>query len=312
MNSFFPLLRATTFAPALFFFVSLQTKAQDLDSLMNAVSGVEKPTKVTATFKTTKLVNLQTVEQVKRGELDFIISHRFDDAGGAAGGLKTLYGFDNVTDIRIAFDYGINDKITVGFARSKGAYLRKQILDFNAKIKLMQQTTSNSVPFSMSLYLANELSTMSSSTDTMSTAYFGKSGSHRMNYVSQLLIAKKFGDNFSLELAPTLIHRNLVNYDDKNTTFAMALGLRYKFSKRIGLILDYYQNFGKYRSISNGYYPPLGIGIELETGGHVFHLLFSNNKSLLESQFVTENKANWLQGQFRFGFNISRVFNIVK
>ena len=265
-----------------------------------------------ATFKTTRLVNIQTIEQVKSGELDFRISHRFDDISGAAGGITTLYGFDNVTDIRIGFDYGVTDRWVIGFGRSKGAYLRRQIVDFNTKMKLVQQTNTNSHPISVSLYLAAEVSTMKSSTDTLSPAFFGKKPWHRINYVSQLLIARKFNDNLSFQLVPTLIHRNLVHYTEKNTTFSIGAGIRYKFTKRVGIICDYYYNFDKIKKPENGYYAPLGIGIELETGGHVFHLLFSNNKSLLESQYLSENKDNWLKGQFRFGFNISRVFNVVK
>ncbi|HOZ87276.1 MAG TPA: DUF5777 family beta-barrel protein [Bacteroidia bacterium] len=294
-----------------FFFVmaSFALNAQDLDSLMGAMDNTEKtPEFVTATFKTTRLVNLNTIEQVKGGELDFRISHRFDDAGGAAGGISTLYGFDNVTDIRIAFDYGINDKWTVGFARSKGTYLRRQILDFNSKLRLLRQKSSG-MPFSVSMYGAAELSTMKSSTDIESPVYFGKNGLHRFNFVSQLLLARKFGEKFSMELAPTVVHRNLVHYLEKNTAFSLGVGLRYKFTKRMGIILDYYHSFSK-DGLPVNYIPPLGIGLEIETGGHVFHLLFSNNKSLLESQFLTQNSDDWLKGQFRFGFNISRVFNI--
>ncbi len=285
------------------------TFAQDLDSLMGAMDATEKePEYVTATFKTTRLVNLNTIEQVKKGELDFRISHRFDDAAGAAGGISTLYGFDNVTDIRIAFDYGITDKWTVGFARSKGAYLRRQLLDFNTKVKLVRQQVKKT-PVSISLYGAAEVSTMKSSPDIESTVYFGKNGLHRINYVGQLLIARKFSNNLSIELAPTIVHRNLVHYLEDNTTFSLGAGFRYKFTKRIGIILDYYYSF-KREALPGAYVPPLGVGIEIETGGHVFHLLFSNNKSLLESQFLTQNTDSWLKGQFRFGFNISRVFNI--
>lgn len=305
-------LKKTILTLCLPFFSEMLYSQDNLDSLMAAMEAPPKAMPVKATFKTTKLVNIQTIEQVKRGELDFRISHRFDDIGGTAGGIKTLYGFDNVTDIRLGFDYGLNDRWTIGFGRSKGAYIRRQIVDFNSKIKILQQKDNNSVPLSVSLYLASELCTMQSSTDSLSTGYFKKKFNHRINYVSQLLLARKFGDRFSLILAPTLVHRNLVHYTEKNTSFSLGIGFRYKFTKRLGIIVDYYYNFDKMKSTEKGYYAPLGVGIELETGGHVFHLLFSNNKSLLESQYLTENKDNWVKGQVRFGFNISRVFNIIK
>lgn len=294
-------------------FLNSKLQAQDnMDSLMAEIVALPKANTVMATFKTTRLVNLVTIEQVKRGELDFRISHRFDDISGDAGELKTLYGFDNVTDIRLAFDYGITDKWTVGFARSKGAYQRRQILDFNTKIKLLQQKYDNSMPLSMSLYLASEWCTMASSGDTTSVTYFENKFAHRINYVSQLLLARKFGKRLSIEIAPTLVHRNLVHYTENNTSFSIGMGFRFKFTKRLGIIVDYYYNFDKTKTPDQGYYAPLGIGLELETGGHVFHLLFSNNKGLLESEYLTMCRENWLVGQFRFGFNISRVFNIVK
>ncbi|HQQ93498.1 MAG TPA: DUF5777 family beta-barrel protein [Bacteroidia bacterium] len=306
--------RIHLFLSILFFVLTTRSgfAQENMDSLMDAISGPQKARPVMATFKTTRLVNMVTIEQVKRGELDFRISHRFDDIAGDAGGISTLYGFDNVTDIRLGFDYGITDRWAVGFGRSKGAYQRRQILDFNTKLKVLRQTDNNAMPLSVSVFLSSELCTMASSSDTNSTVYFGNSPWHRLNYVSQVLLARKFGERLSLELSPTFVHRNLVKYNEHNSSFALGFGLRYKFTKRFGVIMDYYYNFDKNNTKANGYYAPLGFGIELETGGHVFHLLFANNKGLLESQYITECKENWLVGQFRFGFNISRIFNITK
>lgn len=286
--------------------------AQNLDSLMAAEEANNKPQPVTATFKTTRLVNLQTIEQVKQGELDFRITHRFDDIAGTSGGISTLYGFDNVTDIRIAFDYGVKDWWTIGFGRSKGAYERRQIVDLNSKIKLVTQKQKGGAPISASLYFAAEIATMHSSSDVTSVNYFKENGFYRVNYVSQLLLARKFGSRLSIILSPTFVYRNLVNYKENNATFALGAGIRYKFTKRVGLIVDYFQTFDSYINSANGFRAPLGVGIELETGGHVFHLLFSNNSGLLESQYITANKQDWAKGQFRFGFNISRVFTVAK
>ena len=286
--------------------------AQNLDSLMAAEEANNKPQPVTATFKTTRLVNLQTIEQVKQGELDFRITHRFDDIAGTSGGISTLYGFDNVTDIRIAFDYGVKDWWTIGFGRSKGAYERRQIVDLNSKIKLVTQKQKGGAPISASLYFAAEIATMHTSSDVTSVNYFKENGFYRVNYVSQLLLARKFGSRLSIILSPTFVYRNLVNYKENNATFALGAGIRYKFTKRVGLIVDYFQTFDSYINSANGFRAPLGVGIELETGGHVFHLLFSNNSGLLESQYITANKQDWAKGQFRFGFNISRVFTVAK
>jgi hypothetical protein len=291
----------------------LGAQAQSNDDLSTLFSDDqnEQNAPVTATFKTTKLVNANTIEQVKRGELDFRIAHRFDDIAGSTGGISTLYGFDNVTDMRISFDYGITDRLCVGFARSKGAHYHRQLLDFSAKGKILEQRPTG-MPVSVSAFGMATLTTMPSSSDSTDVTYFADKFSHRLTYTGQVVVARKFGPNFSLEVLPTYVHRNLVHYTDTNGLFALGVGGRYKFSKRMGVIFDYYQIFNRAHVKANGYVPPLGIGLEIDTGGHVFHLLFSNNKSLVESQYLTENKDSWAKGEVRFGFNISRIFNIVK
>ena len=283
-----------------------------LGDMFNDEETPKEKTPVIATFKTTRLINTQTIEQVKHGELDFRISHHFDDIAGKAGGVQTLYGFDNVTDIRLSFDYGITDNWCVGFARSKGAYLHRQILDFSSKYKIISQRKNGGFPLTISAYVIAGLTTMKSSEDIYAVNYFKDKFSHRMNYVGQLIIARKITSGISLELLPTYIHRNYVHYTDKNELFALGIGGRIKFTKRMGIVFDYYYVFDKMRTPKNGYYSPLGIGLEIETGGHVFHILFSNNKGLIESQFLTENHSSWLKGEFRLGFNISRIFNVIK
>ncbi len=282
-----------------------------LSDLLNEQTPAEK-SPVIATFKTTKLINAQTIEQIRKGELDFRISHRFDDMAGKAGGVQTLYGFDNVTDIRLAFDYGITNNWCIGFARSKGAYFHRQILDFSSKYKLISQRSNGGFPLTISAFIDVGLTTMKSSDDIYSVTYFKDNFAHRMNYVGQIIIARKISNAISLEVLPTYIHRNYVHYTDKNGLFALGIGGRIKFTKRMGIVFDYFHTFDKIRTAKNGYYDNIGIGLEIETGGHVFHLLFSNNKGLIESQFLTENRSNWLKGEFRLGFNISRIFTLIK
>jgi len=300
----------------LFFFlfsaIASMAFAQDLMSdLLKEESGKNEKTPVIATFKTTKLINAQTNEQVKAGELDFRIAHRFDDMAGNAGGVQTLFGFDNVVDIRIGMDYGITDKWCIGVARSKGAYFHKQIIDFSSKYKILTQHKNGGSPLSLSAYVDVGITTMKSSEDIYSVTYFKDTFQHRMNYVGQLIIARKISPSISIELLPTYIHRNYVQFNDKNDLFALGIGGRVKFTKRMGIIVDYYHVFDSMRVAKNGYYPPIGVGLEIETGGHVFHILFSNNKGMIESQYLTENKANWMKGEFRLGFDISRIFNLV-
>lgn len=269
--------------------------------------------KVAYTFKTSRLINLATNEQVKKGELDFRIAHRFDDIAGKAGGASTFFGFDNISDIRFSFDYGISDKWAIGFGRSKGAYDQRQVFDFNTKVKILQQET-NGIPLGLSFNGGMTYTTMSSnSADPSSTTNFSKSSAHRIQYYGQAILAKKVSSNLSIILAPTVVHRNLVSAGDMNSQFAVALGARMKISKRAAIIADFYQLINKSTfQKANGYLPPIGLGYELETGGHVFHVLLSNNRGLIETQFITSNREDLTLGQLRLGFNISRVFTITK
>jgi hypothetical protein len=283
------------------------SRAQDLDSLMSSFDNKSGSVAVKSTFKAARVVNMQTTEQIKGRELEFNIAHRFDNIGGESGGFPTFYGIDNARDIRLALSYGINNRWLVGIARSKGAYLRRQIVDLNTKVKLLQQKSGQGSPVSLSLYGSAEVSTMKSSSDTLSIAYY-KLPAHRINYVSQALLSRKFSDRFSFLIAPTVVYRNLVHYTQKNFLFALGGGFRFLITKRIGIVADYYHVFDR-GSIAQNFMSPLALGLEFETGGHVFHLVFSNNASLLESQFLTQTTENWLKGQVRLGFNISRVFS---
>lgn len=295
-------------------FLGLSMSAFSQDDDLAAMLAAEAPKEiypVTATFKTTRLINAITIEQVKAGELDFRVAHRFDDIGGKSGGIKTLYGLDNSSDIRISFDYGLTDKICLGFGRSKGAYAQRQLLDFSLKSKLIQQK-ENGTPVSVSFFASTVITTMPSSTDKYDVTYFENKFTNRLSHTFQLVLARKFSPGISFELIPTYVHRNLVHYTDETGLFALGIGGRIKFTKRFGLIFDYFQLIGANRNVNMDYTPPSGIGFEIETGGHVFHLLFCNNRGLVESQYLTENRSKWSMGQFRFAFNISRTFNVVK
>jgi len=269
------------------------------------------------TFKTTRLIHTHTTKTVDKNELDFRITHRFDDIAGSAGGVSTLFGFDNVSDIRIAFEYGITDEATVGFGRSKGGYGGgpKQVLDGFVKYKFLKQT-QKSMPLTVTALVMTELATEKKGTNAESLNSYPKFAS-RFAYMAQLLIAHKRSGTLSFMLMPTYIHRNFVNFGDENNNFALGVGGRVKLTKRMAVIVDYYQFFSKYRndlradkSSNIDYFNPLGIGLEIETGGHVFHLNFSNSAGIIETQYIPYTTKNWLDGGFRFGFNISRVFDL--
>ncbi|CAM3636951.1 DUF5777 family beta-barrel protein [Sphingobacterium prati] len=298
-------------------FASATTFAQeDLDKLIH----IEDPKneKVTATFKSGNLINLKTTETIHRNEMDFRVDHRFGDIAGSAGGAKNFFGLDNSTDIRIGFDYGLLDNLNIGIARAKGATEVRQLYEGNLKYRFLEQTVDNGVPVSVAFFGSTTVSGMEAAEDKQSAASFTRF-SDRLSYVTQLIIARKFSSNFSLTVVPSYLHRNYTAYNDQNDLFALGLGGRAKVSNRIAVVADYIFPFRKssnkkYREEVTGqrYYNALGVGLEMDTGGHIFHLNFTNATAIQESQFISETNSAWGKGQFRWGFSIARRFNFNK
>lgn len=302
---------------------ALNTSAQDdMLSLLDSVGGKKTHEKTLSTFMGTKIINAQSTETVKAKTCDFSITHRFGNIGVASnGGVHTLYGLDNVTDVRFGFDFGITDKLTLGIGRSK----QGELIDGLIKYRILSQTIDNHIPFSIAFY-----GDMSYNPQTDAQFYsgmdpnsdFAKYPVHRLSYTSQLIIARKFGWRFSMELLPTYHHRNYVlaninpdnGAEEMNDLFSMGGAFRFKITKRVAIIADYFYTFSKYRTNNPTYpfYNPLAIGLEIETGGHVFHLNFTNASGIIENNFISNTTDCWSKGGYKFGFNISRVFNLPK
>jgi hypothetical protein len=295
----------------------------DLLNLLDSTGAKKTHDKVIATFKTSKVINAQSTETVKKGTMDFRVTHRFGNIGTeSGGGGHTLYGFDNSTDIRISFDFGITDNLTLGVARSK----MNEMVDGLVKYRFLTQTTDNHIPVSMALY--GDMSYNPQTADQFyngvdrTSSKFKQNDIHRFSYVTQLLIARKFGSRLSIELIPTYQHRNFVlanvnpgnGKEETNDLISIGGGFRLKLTKRVALIADYFYTFSEYRTnnSANPFYNPLAIGIEIETGGHVFHLNFTNASGIIENNYIPNTTDNWLKGGYKFGFNISRVFNLTK
>jgi len=270
---------------------------------------------VIATFKSTRIINGQSNETLKKGELDFRVAHRFGDLGGDAGGSKTFFGMDNSTDIRIAFEYGITDRLMVGVSRAKGSGNFSQLYEGLAKFKILQQTMDNRIPLAITVFGSAVVTGMKSSEVESDANYFDNFSS-RMNYTGQVILSRKFGNILSLAVLPTYIHRNRVVHMDVNDMFAVGVGGRLRFSKRLALVVDYFLPFREQASKDYfegrgvKFYNPLGVGLEIETGGHVFSVNFTNSTAILENQFIPETTSTWMEGQFRWGFNISRRFSL--
>ncbi|WP_457288704.1 DUF5777 family beta-barrel protein [Pedobacter sp. UYP24] len=288
----------------------------DLEKEIGTTSSHEK---VMGTFKSTKLINGHTNETIYKNELDFKVDHRFGDIAGRNGGIRQFFGLDNSSDVRIGFEYGLSDRLTVGLARAKGATSVQQLYEGSLKFKLLQQTVDDHLPIAVTLFGSNTITAVKSNHDDPASETAYNNFNDRMNYVLQVIIARKFNSNFSFTIIPTYIHRNFTRFRDQNGLFAVGAGGRFKFSKRMALVVDYFlpfrnkddQNYLENISLTK-FYNPLGVGLEMETGGHVFHINFTNATAIQEIQFIPETKSSWLKGQYRWGFSISRRFSFNK
>lgn len=245
-----------------------------------------------ATFKATRVINGHSVETVGKNNLDFIISHRFDRINR---GFEDFFGLDAATN-RLGLEYGINDRLMLGMGRSSF----QKTFDYFAKYKLIRQTFGAvNVPLSVSILGGYMIRTQNISPKL--------SSKDRSSYTAQILIARKFSEALSLQLSPTLIHRNRPDiFTDNQTVFASGIGGRMKLSKRVSVNGEY--NYVLPNQIDDSYSDNLSFSFDIETGGHVFQLLFTNSFGMTERQFITETTGNWGNGNIHFGFNISRTF----
>ena len=269
----------------------------------------EENLEIIATWKTMKLVNLHSTEMVKKNALDFRVTHRFGNMGTpSGGGPHNLYGLDNSADIRISFDYGITKKWQVGVGRSK----YNELIDASTKYKILAQKEKK-VPLTIVAFG----NTVITPKKDVSGRY--SDWQNRLGYSFQLLFARKFGDRISVEINPMMNHRNTVDkvvdgegntLTDENTLYSIGFGGRFMITKRLGLLLDYAHTFSEFRDNykPKNYYDPFGIGVEIETGGHVFHITMTNAPGIESNNFIPETSDSWEKGGMKLGFNISRVF----
>lgn len=259
---------------------------------------------VSATFKTTRIVNGQSVENVAAGVLDFRVCHRF----GQLKDVDNFFGLDNA-NTSIGFDYGVTDWLMVGINRST---YEKEFQGL-AKARLLRQKTGGGAPISVSYFGSVSVQTMEAPTLPAGQEYYF---SNRLFYVNQLLIARKFSNAFSLQITPTHIHYNLVpTTAESNNTIAVGVGGRVKVSNRVSLNAEYFYRIPGTELAGNGtspYVNSLSLGVDIETGGHVFQLIFGNAQAMSERAFIGQNTSDWAKGGIHFGFNLSRVFTIVR
>lgn len=250
---------------------------------------------VEQTFKGTRLINGQSIETRKRGVLDVLISHRF---GRLNSGAYEFFGLDE-SNVRLGVDYGLTDRFNIGVGRNSF----EKTFDGFLKYKLLRQQ-HGSTPVSVVGFASTALKTLKTGDPSGEPDL-----SARMTYAYQLIVARKFSPAFSFQISPTLVHRNsVIEEQDPNDIYALGAGGRLKLTKRISLNAEYYYQFNTIENspMKNA----VAIGFDIETGGHVFQLHFTNARAMIEKGFITETTGDFFDGDVHFGFNISRTFQL--
>lgn len=285
--------------PFLFIALLLQFNFTQAQDLLDDVEE-DKPERehVIASFKNSKVINAQSLETTDKGVMDFRISHRF---GRLNGGAYELFGLDQAS-LRLSFDYGITKRLQVGFGRST----YQKTYDFYTKWRMLWQTEDNKMPLSLIWY-----SNMAINTLKVDNTVYQHTFSMKLNYVHQLIIGRKFSEGFSFEILPTYVWRNIVETAaEKNGVMVIGAAGRIKLSRMLALNAEYFYVLPD--QLAPGRTNSLSIGFDIETGGHVFQLHFTNSPIMIDKGYITETTGDWLKGDINFGFNISRVFTIVK
>lgn len=270
-------------------FFPIMTFSQE--DLLAGMDSIPKNQSVESAFKALKIVNIESTKLAAKGDFYFVVAHRFSSV---KDGFEGAYGLDGAVT-QLKFLYGLTEWLTVSAARSEPAY------DFSVKYKLMDQIKDG---FPVAIVGFNSLAFNNTLKETN---YPEMKFEDRMTYVAQVLVSRKFNDKLSLELAPTFFHENFVDNDDQeNSQYAVGVGGRYKLTKRLSLNVDYVAHLN--RTSSSIYKDPLSVGVDLETGGHVFQMHFSSSQGIHEAGFLGQTTGDWGKGDVFFGFNLLRVF----
>ena len=272
------------------------SSAHGQDNLLGQLEKEAGPVdeRVMGTFKGTRLINGHSVELRETGNLDFIISHRF---GRINSGAYSFFGLDE-SNIRLGLDYSLTDRLTLGLGRNSF----QKVYDGFVKYRVLSQRSGRKlIPVSLVWFSNVAVNTLKRPELPMN---FGR----RLGYTHQILIARKFNEALSLQLSPTLVHRNLVpGRQDENNLVSLGIAGRYKLTPGTSLNVEYFYRLGE--STQNNY-NALAIGFDIETGGHVFQLHLTNAQAMTETAFIPATTGDFFSGDIHFGFNISRSFQL--
>lgn len=285
---------------------SVRLLAQQSGSLLDLVADSAETEYIKNAFKSTRVINGQSIEMLGAGSLDFRILHRF---GFINSGADQLFGLDQAT-IRFSFDYAPTNDLLIGLGRTS---YDKEIDGF-IKYRLLQQSAGvKEFPVSIVVVAGATLETMPNSNQDIANFL-----TSQMTFFDQILVGRKFSDIFSFQLTPTLVHYNLVALTtEPHDIFSVGFGGRIRVTNRISFTFDWYHPFNRLSerpfinpSVPFTTYDPISIGFDIETGGHVFQVHLTNCSGMNERAFITETTQNWLKGGISLGFNISRIFQL--
>ena len=250
---------------------------------------------VTGTFKGTRIINGHSVETRGSGTLEFVISHRF---GEISSGAYNLFGLDD-SNIRFGLEYALSDRLYVGIGRSSF----EKTYDGFLKYRLLRQMSDSGSPVSATLFTPATVKTLREPDRELEFP-------DRLAFTTEMLVARKMSDNFSLQIMPTYIHFNLIEAEDQNNdVWAIGIGGRLSISKRVSVNAEYYYQVQK---LNPDTYNSIAIGVDIETGGHVFQIQLTNSRSMIEKGFISETYNNFFEGDIHLGFNITRAFQLKK
>ena len=263
------------------------------DLLSEIDTATEKPLYASAVFKGLKVINFESTKLVAKGGFNFSVSHRF---GTVKNGFQNLFGLDEAVT-HLNFVYGLSEHINISASRSSN----QKIYEVATKFRLVNQQAGK-MPFTVVGY-TSVLANTALDSDNLPKLEF----KHRLSYVAQLLVSRKMNKNLSLILSPTFFHDNYLTDDfQDNSQYGVGFGGRYKLGKRWSLNTEYGVHLN--RSENSLYKNPFSVGVDLETGGHVFQLLFTNSQSMNTNGVFGTSTGDWGESDVYFGFNLARSF----
>jgi hypothetical protein len=268
------------------------------DSLLNSLSTDNKNEPVVI-FRSSRLILSQTTETVKKKNLNFLVIHRFGDFAGKNGGGQTYFGLDAVADVYLGFEYGLTNNLNIDIGRSTIGGLA----DLEIKYAILHQTTNGSP---IAITVIGEAGVRPYGFVTYPTF------ADRVSYFAQAIFARKICSIFSLQVAPSYVINNQpypTVPGNENSFLAVSATGVLKVSKHMGLIVDYAHPFSSFRQNNASFTDPLGLGLEIETGGHVFTINVTNSRAVNEINYLNDTQSKYSKGQFRVGFTISRMFD---